>query len=263
MDINGLREIGKCLMKDISGMRQSPDMKKSIGYGASGDRTFPVDKRAEDIIIDGLKSMKEPLTIVSEEIGVLEINGGGKRVIIDPIDGSRNAVSGIPFYCTSIAVADGETLDDVNISYVINLGNGDEFWAERASGAFLNGRRIQAQQEDDFYMVAYETQVPGRYLPMIIPLLSVSQKTRCFGAIALDLSYLACGSMSVFVSPSLSRSFDFAGGWLLVREAGGVITDTEGRDIGDTRLDLKRRSSLVAAGNRHLHRKAIELIIRK
>ena len=85
-----------------------------------------------------------------------------KTVLIDPVDGSRNAVSGIPFYCTSIAVADGNTVGDIELAYVVNLINGDEFWAEKGKGAFLNGERITAQKDDVFYLVAYEAQTPHR-----------------------------------------------------------------------------------------------------
>ncbi len=260
MKVNDLRNIGKKLFKEISATSLSPDMKNTRGYGASGDRTFAIDSKAEEIIITGLESLGEPLTIVSEEIGIIDINGGGKRVVIDPIDGSKNAISGIPFYCTSIAVADGDTLNDITIAYIINLIDGYEFWAEQDSGAFLNGRQIHTQKDDKFYLIAYEAQVPGKEIPVIVPLLSQARKTRCLGAIALDLAYLALGAISIFISPSPSRSFDFAGGCLLIKEAGGIITDTEGGSIDNTLLDLKRSSSLLASGNRQLHDRAIELL---
>lgn len=93
-----------------------------------------------------------------------------------------------------------------------------------------------------------------------MPLLSKSRKTRCLGATALDLAYLACGASSVFVTPSRSRSFDFAGGWLLAKEAGAIITNISGEDIENVSLDLKKSTSLLAAGNKGLHKKALELL---
>jgi myo-inositol-1(or 4)-monophosphatase len=260
MEIKDLRYIGKKLLQEVPAFRQSPDSKKAVGYGAAGDKTFPIDSRAEEIIISGLKSLREPLTIVSEEIGVMDINGGGRRVIIDPIDGSKNAISGIPFYCSSIAIAEGETLDKVHISYIINLVNGDEFWAEKNSGAFLNDSQIHTQKDDTLYLIAYEAQVPGKDITRIVNLLSQSRKTRCLGAIALDLAYLAYGALSVFVSPSPSRSFDFAGGWLLIKESGGIITNLDGDEINNTFLGLKRSTPLLASGNKQLHKKALSLI---
>src|SRR4030066_274280 len=186
MEIKFLRKIGRSLLKEIPSMRLKP--KTAIGIGAAGETTYLVDKRAEEIVISGLKKSGEALTIISEEIGIKEIKGGGKRVLVDPVDGSRNAISGIPFYCTSIAVANGDTLGDIESAYVV------------------------------------------------------------FGAI------------SIFFTQSLSRSFDFASGWLLVREAGGIFTDIKGNSIENLEINLKRSSSLLAAGNGKLHEKALRLL---
>jgi myo-inositol-1(or 4)-monophosphatase len=260
MKIADLRKIGEDLVRELSGFRQSSDTKIPLGTGAAGDKTFPIDRKAEDIIIAGLDTCGEPCTVISEESGFVDIKGGGLRVIVDPIDGSKNAVAGIPFFCASIAVASGDTMDSIFLSYIINLLTGDEFWAERASGAFMNGIRITAQQDDSLSLVAYEAQQPSRDLPFIVPLLCGARKTRCFGSTALDLAYLASGAISVFICPSPSRSFDFAGGWLLAKEAGGIITNTEGEDIGDVLLGLKRSSPLLAAGNAGLHRRALSML---
>ncbi|MGB9716496.1 MAG: inositol monophosphatase family protein [Thermodesulfovibrionales bacterium] len=258
MQIKLLREIGRVLLNELPSMRFKTNM--AIGVGAAGDKTYPIDKRAEDIIISKLNKSGESLTIVSEEIGIKDIKGGGKKVLIDPVDGSRNAIAGIPFYCSSIAVADGDTIKDIETAYVVNLINGDEFWAERGKGAFLNGKKIFTRIYDELYLIAYEAQNPSRDIPEITPLLRRSKKTRCLGATALDLAYLACGSISIFVTPSLSRSFDFAGGWLLVREAGGIFTDIKGNPIEDLEISLKKSSSILAAGNERLHKKALKFL---
>jgi myo-inositol-1(or 4)-monophosphatase len=258
MDIKVLRKIGRRLLKEIPVIGHKPQI--AIGVGAAGDKTYLIDKKAEEIIISGLDESGEALTIISEEIGIQDIKGGGKKVLIDPIDGSRNAISGIPFYCTSIAVADGNTIGDVESAYVVNLVNGDEFWAEKGKGAFLNGEKISAQKDDELYLIAYEAQDPSRDIPEISPLLIRSRKIRCLGATALDLSYLASGAISIFVTPSLSRSFDFASGWLLVRESGGIFTDIKGNTIENLEISLKRSSSLLASGNKRLHEKALRLL---
>lgn len=267
MDINTLRNIGQQLLKELPLLKQKPLgcesyrlTQTALGVGAAGDKTFPIDKKAEDIIISGLEATGEPLTIVSEEFGIKDIKGGGKKILIDPIDGSKNAVAGIPFYCASIAVADGSTIGDIGLSYIINLINGDEFWAEKDKGAFLNGERIYAQRDSGIYLVAYEAQSPKKDIPRITPLLAKSMKTRCLGATALDLSYLACGSISIFANPSLSRSFDFGGGWLIVKEAGGIFTDLEGSSIEKVEISIKKSVSLLAAGNENLHKEALKLL---
>jgi myo-inositol-1(or 4)-monophosphatase len=260
MDIGTLRKIGKRLLKEIPPIRQAPFTNKALGVGAAGDKTFLIDKRAEEIVISGLEKSGESLTIISEEIGIKDIRNGGKKVLIDPIDGSKNAISGIPFFCTSIAFVNGSTLGDTELAYVVNLVSGDEFWAEKGKGAFLNARRIYTQKDDTFYLLAYEAQSPSGDIPKIMPLLSKSRKTRCLGATALDLAYLALGAVSIFITPSLSRSFDFAGGWLLTREAGGIFTDMQGNSIDPLEVSLKKSSSLLASGNRKLHEKALKLL---
>jgi myo-inositol-1(or 4)-monophosphatase len=260
MDVGTLRKIGKRLLKEIPLVRQIPFTAEAIGVGASGDKTFPIDKRAEEIVISGLDDSGEALTVISEEAGINDIRGGGKKALVDPIDGSKNAISGIPFYCTSIAIADGNTIGDIEIAYVVNLISGDEFWAEKGKGAFLKNKRIFTQQDEIFYLTAYEAQSPSTDIPEIIPLLSKSRKTRCLGATALDLAYLALGAVSIFVTPSLSRSFDFAGGWLLTREAGGIFTDIKGDSIETLEISLKKSSSLLASGNKKLHEKALRFL---
>ncbi len=258
MNIDILRTIGGRLRSEIpSGRRNFGDV---VGIGASGDKTYRVDAIAEDIILAAVEQSGEPLTVISEETGTREIRGGGAIVLIDPVDGSRNAVAGIPFYCTSIAVAEGSTIGDITLSYVLNLINGDEFWAEKGKGAFLNGDRISTQKDDILYLTAYEAQSPVKDVPLLIPLLSESKKTRCFGATALDIAYLAGGSISVFANPSPSRSFDFAGGWLIVREAGGVFTDMDGGLVSGVELSLKRSTPLLVSGNARLHEKALRLL---
>lgn len=260
MNIGDLRKIGARLIKEMSGLKDSAEMKIPLGIGAGGDKTYRIDKKAEEIVLTGLAELKEPLTLISEELGIRELKGGGTKVIIDPVDGSRNAIAGIPVYCTSIAVSEGEKLAGVTLSYVIDLTRGDEFWAEKGAGAFLNGKRLHAQKDDELYLAAYEAQSPGRDIPLILPLLCRASKTRCLGSTALDLAYLASGAISVFACPSASRSFDFAGGWLLVKEAGGIITNMEGREIDDIHLGLQRSSPLLAAGNMALHRAALALL---
>ncbi len=260
MDIGVLQRIREKLLRKVSEARSVPMTRKALGVGAGGDKTFPVDRMAEDLIISELESSGLPLSVISEEYGRKEINGGGRTVLIDPIDGSKNAICGVPFYCTSIAIAEGDTIGSVAMAYVVNLINGDEFRAERGKGAFLNNERISTQREDEFFLVAYEAQTPGKDIPRILPLLARSHKTRCLGATALDLAYLAGGSISAFVCPSPSRSFDFGAGWLLAKEAGGICTDMEGGTADTVELGLKKSVPLLASANRPLHDRALQLL---
>lgn len=260
MNIEDLRKIGRELFFEIGETRLKPFASEALGRGAGGDKTYPIDKQAEDIIVRALENLREPLNIISEEAGTGELTAGGRRVLIDPVDGSKNAINGIPFYCASIAVAEGDTIGSISTAYIINLVSGDEFWALKGKGAFFSGERISAQKDDMMHLVAFESQSPGHDIPGIMNLLGSARRIRCLGATALDLSYVSYGAVSIFVSPSPSRSFDFAGGWLIVNEAGGVFTDTGGNSLADLDAGLDMRSTLLVSGNKALHEKALKLL---
>jgi len=93
-----------------------------VGAGEGGDETTAIDAAAERVIVDRFKD--EDVRIVSEEVG--SFGAGRWTVVIDPIDGSLNAKRGIPFFSISIAVADGETMDDVFFGYVFDFGTREE-----------------------------------------------------------------------------------------------------------------------------------------
>ena len=260
MNILTLRKIGKRLKKEIFLHLVELRNAAPIGKGASGDITHPIDKKAEDIVIEEAEKLKIPLTIVSEECGVIDIRGGGIKLLLDPIDGSRNALSGIPLFSTSIAIVDGDTIGNTSLGYVINLISGDEFWAIKGGGGFLNGMPVKTQQDITFKVLAYEARTPKVDIPVIMPLISMFPRARCFGSTALDLAFLAQGAISVFAVPSNSRSFDFAAGYLMVKEAGGFITDLTGGKIEDIRISVKSTTSLLAAGNEVIYKKALEVL---
>ncbi len=260
MNITNLRTIGKRLKNEIAPLAQKLRGSSPIGQGAGGDLTYPIDKIAEEIVFEEIEKLNESVTLVSEEYGFKDLKGGGTKLLIDPVDGSKNALSGLPLFSTSIAVIEGETIKHTSMGYVINLINGDEFWAVKDGGSFFNGRPVKTQQDEEFNVIVYETQTPKIDIPKIIPLLSLFQRTRCLGSTALDMALLARGTVSMFITPAPSRSFDFAAGYLLVREAGGIITDLYGKKIDKTPVGLEKASPLLASGNEKLHRKALEVL---
>ncbi len=260
MDITKLRTIGKRLRQEIPPLIWKLHGSAPIATGASGDKTYPIDKKAEEIVFEEIEKLNKSVTLVSEEYGFKDIKGGGPKLLIDPIDGSKNALSGIPFFSTSIAIIDGDTINHTSIGYVINLINGDEFWAVKDGGSFFNGTRTKTQQDEGFNVIAYEAQTPKVDIPRIIPLLSLFQRTRCLGSTALDMALLAQGAVSMFITPTPSRSFDFASGYLLIKEAGGIITDLKGKEINKTPIGIEKASPLLASGNEKLHLKALKAL---
>ncbi len=116
-----------------------------VAHGEGGDDTTAIDAAAERVILKRFEGLD--VTIVSEEVG--EYGSGRWRVVVDPIDGSLNAKRGIPFFSISVAVADGDTMQDVVFGYVYDFGSGEEWTATRGGGAFLNGKQIGTQKPKD------------------------------------------------------------------------------------------------------------------
>lgn len=259
MDIEFIRNIGFKIFKKISHLKPQMDT-TSLGYGASGDITYPVDKMAEDIIIEVFEKEGIEINIITEEKGVKTINSNYLTVIIDPIDGSKNAVSGIPFFSTSIAIADGDSLNNLKLGYIINLVNGDEFWAQKGEGAFLNGEKIKTNKKNKSIIVAFEASNPYMAIKNILPLFKIANRVRCFGSTALDLAYLSMGALSVFIAPTPSRIFDFAAGILIAKESQAIVTDIKGNPIDKLQIAFDTKTTLVVSANELLHKKVMELI---
>jgi len=115
-------------------------LRKNIGVGADGTPTKLIDKIAEDIAVEKIQETSLPVNLLSEEAGFLDF-GGIYTIILDPIDGTRNAIRGIPFYAVSVAIGK-DRLKDVEYGIVINIPTGDTFFAEKGKGSYLNNHRI-------------------------------------------------------------------------------------------------------------------------
>ena len=119
----------------------------NVGIGADGTPTKYIDKFAEDIAIDFIKKSKFNINILSEEAGFLDFDGD-YTFILDPIDGTRNAIRGIPIYSISLGVGK-KSISDVNFGIVKNIPTGDLFIAEKGNGAFLNNNQIKTPEIPD------------------------------------------------------------------------------------------------------------------
>ena len=257
------QDIGRKMRDGLSVILSIENGKTPLGRGAGGDKTFPVDQWAENIILSAVEKVHgngESFTLVSEELGIRKFGEGKKIVLVDPIDGSNNAKNGVPFFATSLSLLDGHRLADLQVGYVAHLATGDEFWAIRGQGAYKNGSPIRTPTSQDIVIVAYEATNPAKDIPRILPLLAATKRTRCFGATALDLAYLASGAVSVFATATASRAFDYAAGMLIVEEAYGVITDLEGNTIDHIMVGLDRTVPLLASKNEVTHHRALSLL---
>ena len=216
-----------------------------VGAGVGGDETTAIDAAAERVILARFRG--EDVRIVSEEAG---IEGSGRwTVVVDPIDGSLNAKRGIPFFSLSIAVAEGETMDDVVFAYVHDFGTGEEWTAMRGGGAFLNGAPLTGLPKDELEILSFEATTTAFVSANAARFDGVAHRLRIMGSLAITLCHLAAGRVDGVVSLKGARSVDIAAAQLLVRERGLCIDLPEAPPFLAAPLDLEARSRVVAAGN--------------
>jgi fructose-1,6-bisphosphatase/inositol monophosphatase family enzyme len=243
-EIEGLKSICLEIAEGIEN-RVAEERKKNFGQfgremymGADGTPTQHIDKIAEDV---ALVIADKKMNILSEEAGFID-NGMEYTMVIDPVDGTRNAVHGIPFYCTSIAIG-RSMLEDIEYALVRNLLTGNTYTAEKGKGSFLNGERIKVDKTlaDPIFSLAL-----GRSGNSIVWNLVNVNNIRSMGAAALEMCLVASGSISAYLQMrEYLRVTDFAASVLIVREAGGEVFDARGNKL-NKELSLSERSSVFA-----------------
>jgi myo-inositol-1(or 4)-monophosphatase len=217
-----------------------------VGEGEGGDETTAVDAEAEKVILERLKAI-EGATIVSEEVG--ELRGDGNlRIVVDPIDGSLNAKRGIPFFSISVAIAEGETMDDVVFGFVHDFGSGEEWTAERGAGAWLNGGDLgPTKPREEIEILSFEATLTSSVAEKAAAMVGLAYRLRIMGSLALSLCHLAAGRVDAVCSLKGARAVDIAAAQLLVRERGLAIELPEAPPFGEAPLDTEGRSRVVAA----------------
>ncbi len=259
MDASQAAWLGACrgavarIEKVLAGYDTTEARAVGLGRGAGGDNTLAVDRAAEDAVfeeLDALHAGGAEFLAISEERG--EIRFGGEaaeqtRVVIDPIDGSLNAKRMLPTYALSIAVASGETMEDVDLGFVHDFGADEEFVATRRGGAQLNGVPIDPDAGSDaLEVVGFESARPGWVAPVAEKLAGSVYRMRVIGTIATSLCYVASARFDGMLTVSTCRSVDAAAAQLVVREAGGFVS-VLGRGGLEAPLDLDARYRVAAA----------------
>lgn len=224
---------------------------RSTGRGEGGDISLVIDRAAEHAILAELELTGLPLTVVTEERGRVEMAGGGPvHVIVDPIDGSRNAKRGLPAWCVSIAVGDGPVLGNISWAYVRDGDRGEEWWARAGEGAFHDGvPMLELDPAAPLEMVGLEFIHPQLVADAGAALAASGiDRLRALGSIALTLCYVACGRLDGLVALGGCRSVDIAAGQLILREVGGLLAFPDGdEDVDQASLSLDWRSRVFAA----------------
>jgi myo-inositol-1(or 4)-monophosphatase len=224
-----------------------------IGRGAGGDQTLVIDDGAEDVVLGELEELHYKgydFTVISEERGVLPFGSGDSavRIVLDPIDGSLNAKRLLPTCALSVAVASGDTMEDVELGFVHEFGTGEEFVARRDGGATLNGLPLVLDDAADssLEVLGLESARPEWLAPVMEELIAKVYRIRIVGSIAASLCYVAAARFDGMATANVCRSVDAAAGQLVVREAGGFVSFL-GHGGLEAPLDLEARYRLVAA----------------
>ena len=224
--------------------------------GRGGDRTLMLDRSAEEVVLAELEALHEQghrFHAVSEERGDVEFGDGRVRVVIDPIDGSLNAKRRASHYALSVAVADGPTMADVAFGFVHDFGAGEQWWARRDQGAWLDGQPLDptlGERRDHrgrLELLGIESADPRWVQRSIDELVAVAHRLRALGAIAITLCQVAAARYDGMVTLARCRGVDAAAGQLIVREAGGLISFPDCPAPLGAPLDAAPSSHLVAA----------------
>ncbi|TME95633.1 MAG: hypothetical protein E6I34_01465 [Chloroflexi bacterium] len=237
-----------------------------LEMGAGGDRTMEVDRAAEAAVFAELQTLADHgahFSVLSEEAGLRRFGADHPLVVVDPVDGSLNAKQGIPLFNVMLALLDGPTIGDVAVGSVVNLSNGERFTAVKGHGAEHDERRLEViprQHHDRIDLLGLES--TPRSLKAASGLIERSGKVRILGSMALSMAHTAAGGLDVFCAPVPMRVFDMAASLLIIAEAGGVATDTQGRGLGSLECTLATRTTLLCAADRETHALALKALSR-
>jgi myo-inositol-1(or 4)-monophosphatase len=206
---------------------------RTIERKGSIDLVTDADRASEAAVVGFLRERFPRAAIRAEESGEHAGQGSELRFYVDPLDGTTNYAHGIPHFSVTVGVADGAGLA---AGAILDPLRGELYTAARGGGAFLGDRRLAvsscAKLRDALLVTgfAYDSNVNNAYALRVFGEFTVaSQSIRRLGSAALDLAYVAAGRFDGFWEERL-HAWDIAAGILMVREAGGVVTDLQGAD---------------------------------
>lgn len=249
--IQAATKAGRSLARDFGEVQNL-----QVSLKGPGDYVSQADHRAEKILREELTKARPGYGLLMEESGKIEGTDSQHRWIVDPLDGTTNFLHGIPLFAVSIAL---ERQGQLVAGVVYNPAMDELYTAERGSGAFLNDRRMRVSARRNIEDSVIGTGVPhiGRgnhsaYIRELIPVMARCSGVRRLGSAALDLAYVAAGRFDGFWENGLS-AWDVAAGMVLIREAGGFVSDNKG---GGNVFD----SQSIVAGNEPVHKALLGLL---
>tara|TARA_B100001059_G_C17732089_1_gene526774 strand:+ start:57 stop:833 length:777 start_codon:yes stop_codon:yes gene_type:complete len=240
------KKAGKILVRDFGEIENLQIQSKSVG-----DFVTNVDLKVEQSLLETLRYYYPNANYLTEESGLMK--GSGETIVIDPIDGTSNFIHGIPHVAIVIGkIVNEEITDGVIFNPILN----DFYWASNGKGAWCNNKRIRVSKRQELSECLIGTGAPfGKriYTGYYKELENISRLTagvRRLGSAALDLAYVSSGRIDGFWEKDLNL-WDVCSGVLLVKEAGGRITDTDGNT-------WKTRSRDILVSNTKIHQKLQE-----
>jgi len=249
--IAAARKAGRPLIRDFGELENL-----QISMKGPGDFVTSADKRTEKILIEELSKARPGYGFLAEEGGTAEGKDKSHRFIIDPIDGTTNFMHGIPQFAISIAL---ERESQIVSAVVYNPVTDDLFMAEKGHGAFLNNKRLRVASRKDLPACLFATGLPSigreghaRAMAETAAVLGASAGIRRFGAASLDMAYVAAGRFDGYWEHGI-KIWDSAAGLVLLREAGGVVSDFTGRTDGLSGQD-------IVCANEHIHPQLLKLL---
>ncbi|MHA1370058.1 MAG: inositol monophosphatase family protein [Promethearchaeota archaeon] len=236
--IDTLETIARSVEEKLKPILGTPEAGIEMGIGAGGDVSKNIDVIAEKIIIDQLSGTGVPLKVITEEKGVLFLNGADERdydllVVIDPVDGSFNATVGVPVAAVSIAILDGSSIGDALHAVVLNLYTGGVFKASKGKGAWFNDKPLvikdPRQKLEDCVIgidinVSRDLMQRSEFIEKYKKIINAPRKLRVLGCNAISTALVASGSLDCFMDiRGAIRPLDIVGATLCIKEAGGSV----------------------------------------
>jgi len=254
------------MRREILNVYQTTEAGKGFGVGAGGDIKKKIDLVAENALIETLTQRKASCTLISEESGTKQVGAEPTKFTLtaDPLDGTTNALRGLPFMATSLAVSQRPYLKDVEAALVTDLLHNATYTAQRGHGAYRNKKPIKPSRasslEDAVIGVDFNTFKAGEIVNQMIRVFEQTKHLRHLGANALEICYVADGTTDAFIDlRGKLRVTDVAAAQLIQRETGGIITTPEGKDF-DAPLNATQRVSFIAAANKTIYDKIQKLL---
>ena len=240
---------GKSLSRDFGEVQNL-----QVSLKGPGDYVSQADRRSEKIVREELLKARPTYGFLGEESEEIKGTDGAHRWIVDPLDGTTNFLHGIPMFGTSIAL---QRSGEIVAGVVYNPATDELFTAEKGGGAFVNDRRLRVSARKNLSDSVIGCGVPhlgrpqhGRFLVQLRHVMGEVAGIRRMGAAALDLAYVAAGRFDGFWEEYLSP-WDVAAGVILIREAGGFVSDMKG---GNDFIE----GGTIVAGNEHVHKALLE-----